>query len=64
LKNPLRVRRKGKSQEGYHFIRAEKLTVVEFAEKRTKVEAFENWKFFQVWEEGVRKLKRAQQPSD
>jgi hypothetical protein len=63
LKNPLRVRRKGKAQEGQHFIRVTKLTVVEFVEKRTKVEAFENWKFFQVWE-GVCKLRRAKQPSD
>jgi hypothetical protein len=29
-----------KAQEGQHFIRAAKLTDVEFAKKRTKVEAF------------------------
>jgi hypothetical protein len=33
--------------------------------KETKVEAFENLKFFQVWEESAQKLRREQQqPSD
>jgi hypothetical protein len=35
-----------------------RLKAEELAEKKTKVEVFEKYEFFQVWEEGVCKLRR------
>jgi hypothetical protein len=48
------------SSGGTSFICAAKLKVKEFTERRrTKVEAFENWRFFQVSEESAQKLRRS-----
>jgi hypothetical protein len=54
MKNSLEEFRVPKAQEGQHCLRAVNLKVKEFTERReAKVEAFENWKFFQVSEESV-----------
>jgi hypothetical protein len=54
LKNSLEEFKVPKAQEGRCFIHAAKIKVKEFAERREeKVEAFENWKFSQGWEESA-----------
>jgi hypothetical protein len=57
VENPLRIQRQ--AQEGQRCIRAARLEVKELAEEQTKVEAFGNLNFFQVWEEVRRKLRRS-----
>jgi hypothetical protein len=58
-KNPLRIQ--SKSSGGTTFLYAQRSSSkgVRRERKKTKVEAFENLKFFQVWEESAQKLRRS-----